>query len=99
MKFTIYVFTIYDLFLQRSENGVELALDTGIHAESVVFEDETTDNVGVHLCLKLHSTLSLTLHHLAHLLFSLRRGADAIDAVANGDNGIEGIKIYLLRQI
>ena len=72
-------------FSQCVENTVELRLDTCIHAIRVVFENETADDLGVHLSLELHSSISLTLHHLAHLLLCGRADAGSGDETPTDD--------------
>jgi len=51
--FTLHLSLLFEL----CQDGIELRLDARIHSVSIIFEDETTDDVGIHLSLELHSTL------------------------------------------
>ena len=55
------------------KNIVEFGLNTRIHPVSIIFKDEATNDIRIHLGLKLYSTLSLALNHLSHFLLRLGR--------------------------
>ena len=76
---------VQSLFLQLCQDIPQLALYACIHPVRVIFENESPNNFGINLCLKLHSTLSSALHHLLHFLLGIGRNGSSGDEFSAGD--------------
>ena len=69
-----------------AEHLSQQGMHTGIQTISVIFEHKASHDFWVHLSLKLHCSLSLTLYHLPHaLLYSTR------DSYSSGEFGTDNI--------
>ena len=83
------------LLFKLCENLVEFALYTFVETIGVVLKDEASDDVGVHLGLKLHIPVSSTRYHLPHFLNGVVRNGSGSDESPADDVFLLPIERYV----